>query len=262
MDNKTIWIIVAVIVVIGGIYFITRGPSSTDTTSTATPSTTANNTSQTTPTPAAPQGRVVFSATDAAANMGNVSQVNMQISEIDVHNATDGWVTASVTPVTFDLLALNAKKQSTLMSNITLKAATYDQVRFNIASVSIKTTAGVIKDARLPSNEMAIATSLVVNKDSTASANFDFLARSSLFTTDAGDYIFAPVVTTHTESNAKLEIATTGIVTIDSGHVDNTNTVAMDIDGSVKANFRISPTAKLAIGTDGSIKLNTTLPIK
>ena len=79
--NKAIGIILAVIVIVGGIYFFTRTPSQDLSDNTQTTDTT-----QTVST----QGRVVFSVTDAAANMSTISEINMQITSVDVHSIVDG----------------------------------------------------------------------------------------------------------------------------------------------------------------------------
>src|SRR6185503_18738850 len=101
--NKTIGIIVAIVVIIGGAYLImAKTPKTSDT---------GSNTS----------GRVVFSVTDAAADMSTISEINMKVNKAEMHSTAEGWVTASTTPHTYSLLALNAENKSELLADIRAK---------------------------------------------------------------------------------------------------------------------------------------------
>ncbi|MES3031733.1 MAG: DUF4382 domain-containing protein [Patescibacteria group bacterium] len=245
--NKTLGIIILILVVLGGVYLLTSNPSSAPVTS--------DNTNQNT----GARGRVVFSVTDAAANMSAISEINMKVSSVAVHSATSGWMTVSTTPKTYSLLELNAESKSELLADADIKAGTYDQVRLMVDSVTIKTTAGATKTAKLPSGELKINTNLVVNADETASLNFDFLADKSLHITGNGSYIFAPVVKTETKSDANVSVDANSVVTVTGGRLDDTKTIGMDIDGSVKLNFQIDAKKKLNLDSNGVIKIEGTV---
>ncbi len=244
--NKAIGIILAVIVIVGGIYFFTRTPSQDLSDNTQTTDTT-----QTVST----QGRVVFSVTDAAANMSTISEINMQITSVDVHSIVDGWVTVSTTPRTFSLLKLNAEKRSDLLAEVSANTGTYDQVRLAVSSVAVIMKDGTTKIAKLPSGVLKINTTIVVKANDTASVNFDFLASKSLVVTGNGTYIFAPVVKTETRSSAGVTVNANNVVIIVNGRIDNTNSVGMDIDGNVKLDFEVDKTKKIEFNADGSIKI-------
>ncbi len=248
------WIIIAVLLVLGGI-FIFGSPTNNTDLAINTNNTGANNNNNDTPTQTS--GRVVFSVTDAAANMGNVSEVNMKVNSVDMHSTGGSWVTVSTTPRTYSLLALKASGNSELLSDMTAKVGTYDQVRLSIDSVAVKTKDGATFDAKLPAKELRINTVVVVKENSTSSVNFDFLADKSLHTTVDGKYIFAPVVKTESKSDATVTIDSKNVVTITGGKVDSSNTMGMDIDGSVKLNFQINSATKLNIGSDNIIKIGS-----
>ncbi len=238
--NKIIGIVLVAIVIIGGgIYLMNSTPKSD----------TATGEQKNT------EGRVVFSVTDAAADMGIISEVNMKISKVEAHSAAEGWVTVSTTPRAYRLLSLNAKNDFELLADANMKAGTYDQVRLFVDAVTIDTTAGVSKTAKLPSNVLKINTELIVKEGTTSSVSFDFVANKSVHMTGNGTYIFAPVVKTETKSDTKVTVATNGIVSTTGGRVDEVNTVGMDVDGSVKADFNIKAADKLEIGTDNVIKI-------
>lgn len=246
MTNKTImWIVVVALVVVGGIYLMMNTPNTTDTNSEATQQSQKVDA----------EGRVIFSVTDAAANMGTISEINMKVNSVDMHSSTEGWVTVSTTPKTYSLLMLNAQNKSELLADINAKAGTYDQVRLIVDSVSVKTKAGVTSIAKLPSGELKINTKIVINADETSSVNFDFLADKSLHVTGNGSYIFAPVVKTETRSSGEVSVDSYSVVKINGGTVDDSNTVGMDIDGSVKINFLINAKQKLNVDANNVIKI-------
>ncbi len=251
MNNKVLWGIVAVIVIVLGIYFVsTMGNNSTPSTSSSTENANQNQ-------EASAKGRVVFSVTDAAVDMATISQINMKINEVDVHSAANGWVTVSTTPQTFSLLMLNAKKESDLLADTSIAAGNYDQVRLIVDSVAVIGKNGMSKPAKLPSGELKINTNLIVNADKTSSANFDFMASKSLHTTGSGDYIFTPVVKTETKSNASVSVSAGNAVTVTNGNLDDSSNAGMDIDGNVKANFEVDTNTKLNIDSNNKIiKLN------
>lgn len=252
--NKTIGIVIAVIVVLGAIFYFVRTPETT-TTPEAIPSTSSTTTTTTTTTQETTQGRVVFSVTDAAADMSTISEINMKVNKVEMHSAAKGWMTVSTTPRTYSLLALNASNKSELLADVKAEVGTYDQVRLMVDSISVKTKAGATKVAKLPSGELKLNTTVVVKEDETASVNLDFLADKSLHTTGNGSYIFAPVVKTESKSSATVNVDATNNVTVSGGKVDDSSSSGMDVDGSVKLNFELKKDLKLNLGTDNNIKL-------
>jgi hypothetical protein len=239
------WIVVVVIVVIGIIYLVNMPASPSGTNSTTTPATQTGST----------QGRVVFSVTDAAVNMKNVSEVTLKVSSVQAHNNTNGWVTVSTTPQTFDLLTLNAKKQFNILADAKLATGTYDQVRLNVDSITVKTTSGATKPAKLPSGTLTLNTNLVVATDHTASITFDFLASKSLHMTGNGTYIFTPVVKTEARSDSDVTVNSDNSVKISGGNTEDSRTEGMDVDGSVKSNFQINDSEKLDIDANDVIHI-------
>lgn len=243
MNNKLVWGIVAVLVIIGGIYLLNL-PAETKVTNEDT---------------VVGEGRVVFSVTDAAANMGNVSEVNMTISRVDMHNTVDGWMAVSTTPKTYNLLALKANNESKVLADVEAEVNAYDQVRVTIDSVSIKTKAGVTEQAALPAKEFTMNTVLIVDADNTSSVSLDFLVDKSLHTTIDGDYVFAPVIKTEIKSQVGVSVDALGTVLLTGGTLDDTDTFGMDLTGAVKLDFELNSAQKLNIGDDNTIKIEGAL---
>lgn len=253
MNKTIIGIIIAVVVVIGGIYLFTQTPQ-TNTNTTNTQGSTGN--TNTTPATNA-TGKVVFAISDVAVNMSTISEINMTISSIDIYNQTNGWITVSGTPQTYNLLDLNAKNQSKVFTDFQAPVGTYDMIRLSVNKIVVVTKAGITQEAKLPSGELKISTTLVVKDGATSSVNFDFLADKSLHMTGNGGYIFAPVVKTETRSDTNVTVNGDSTVKINGGNVDTNRTDGMDVNGSVKENFQLNVTDKLDV-VNGEIKLGDT----
>ncbi len=231
MKNSTIaWIVVAVIVVIGGIYLFSRN-SSTSEYDTSTPE---NNTYDQ-QSNNGPQGRVVFSVTDAAVNMGTISEINMKVSKVEVHDSVNGWATVSTTPHTYSLLTLNANKQVELLADAKIKTGTYDQVRLMVDSISVTTKSGVTSEAKVPSGELKINTKLMVNAGQTSSIKFDVLADKSIHSTGNGSYVFAPVVKTETKSGSDVNVNVDASGTSVSGSSDKSGQLGNILATAIQA---------------------------
>ena len=249
MSNKSVLgIILGVVVVIAGvIYMMGRGADDSLNNGNPTIDQTSNENMEV-------GGKAVFSVTDAAANMGTISKIEMTISGLEVHSETNGWVTVATAPRTYSLLELDERNESELLAEADLQLGNYDQVRLHVDKVVVTAKDGAKSEAKLPSGELKLNTNLVITAEGTSSVNFDFLAAKSLHTTGSGDYVYAPVVKTETRSNSEVSVASDGVVKIDGGKVDDTETVGRDVDGSIKANFEIG-NKKLDIGTDNKIKI-------
>ncbi len=239
MSNKIMMLIVAAVVVVGGIFLFTQN-------STPNPSTTSTST-----------GKIIFSVSDAAMDMSTISEVNMTVSSMSVHSESKGWVTVSAAPHTYKLLELNAKNESKVFADFQAPVGTYDTVRFSVDKIVVVTKAGATEEAKLPSGEMKINTVLVVKGDVVSSIDFDFLADKSLHVTGNGSFIFTPVVHMTAKSDAQVSVNTSGIVSISGGHIDSDEKSGMDIDGVVKADFEFSSNQKFDIVND-VIKLHST----
>ncbi len=244
--NKIIGIIVEIAVIFLAIYFINRASDTTN----INVGSTEENQEET-----REKGRVVFSVTDAAADMSTISKIELKVSNVAIFSETEGWVTVSTAPRIFDLLKLKSEDKSEILADINADAGTYSEIRLAVDSINVTTKSGTTSEAKLPSGELKIKTALTVNPDQTASVNLDFLADKSLIVTGNGKYIFAPVVKTEVKSNANVAVNALGEVSITGGKIDDTKTVGMDVDGSVKLDFEIPKNKKIDIGADDKIKI-------
>ncbi|MFA4955978.1 MAG: DUF4382 domain-containing protein [Candidatus Methanoperedens sp.] len=196
--------------------------------------------------PTTTQGRAVFTIKDAAADMGTVSSIKVTIDSVQVHNATEGWVTVSSTPQTYDLLKLKTEGSQALLADVSLKTGTYQQVRLMNSKVVVTDASGD-HEAKLPSGDLKIVGELTVNTSSTSTATFDFIADESLHVTGNGEYIFAPVVKLETRENADVDVSSKANVKINRGTIKTNIKVGMDIDGNIGVGINISKDTKLSI---------------
>ncbi len=247
MNKNIVLGVIAILVIGGGIVWFMQSQNATP-----APATGQNQTSQA-PTGTQAEGRVVFSVTDAATSMQGVTSVKMTVSKVEMHSATQGWVTVSNSAKQFDLLELKSKNEILVDADANVAADTYDQVRMKVDSVTV-VKSGVSHDAKLPSGELKINGNVKVQDNSDASVKLDFIADQSLHETGKGEFIFAPVIKMQTRSGAAVEIASSGSVAINGGTVDTDTTDGMDVNGEMKANFILDTTGGVEIN-NGVIKI-------
>ncbi len=203
------------------------------------------------------QGRAVFSLTDAAADMGAVSKVEITVDSVQAHSAIEGWVTVSSNPRTYDLLALKASGNTALLADVNLKSSTYEQVRLEISKVLVTDAKGQ-HEAKLPSGELKIVGVFDVKTNSTSSIKFDFLADESLHLTGNGQYILAPVVHLETKEDAEVDVDAESKVEVKSGKIKTSVKVGMDEDGNVGVGLAIGKDKEISI-ENGKVKVGLKL---
>ena len=207
------------------------------------------------------QGRVVFTVTDAAASLENLTSVTMSVDKVEVQNASNGWVTVSDKDYDFDLLKLKNSGALELLADVKLDAGTYNQIRLNISKVVV-VKAGQSLEAKLPSSDLKIVGRLVVEAGGTSTAILDFLLDKSLHVTGNGLYVFAPVVKLMTQSDASADVKADRTVTLGNGKADANVTVGMNEKGETKENYEVGANAKVEISAGGSISVGAKSDIK
>ena len=205
-----------------------------------------------TPTAQGGSGRTVLAISDAAADMGAVTNISMTVDGIRVHATGGAWTSVSTTAHTYDLLELRSKGIAQVLTEINLPTGTYDQMELSVSKVTVVDAKGE-HQAKLPSNKLQIKGDLEVNASATATANFDFLADHSLHITGEGLYIFAPVVQLETRTAATAEVKANNEVRIQGGHVKTSHEVGMDTEGSMDVGLRVPADAVLSIAASGKI---------
>jgi len=238
MNNKIIiGIVVVAVLVLGGWYLMNQDKTGEN----------GNNTNPPPPSSGIEGGgKVIFSITDAAADMKAVTAVRMTVSKIEMESATEGWVTVSNQTQTHDLLDLKARNDWALLAETNVPADTYNQVRLMVQKVEVVMST-TTKTAKLPSGELKLVGKVVVEEDTTSSVNIDVFADKSLHTTGKGEFIFAPVVKMESRSDAEVSVANNDTVTVSGGKVDAAVNAGMDIDGTVKTNFMLDLKTDLEI---------------
>ncbi len=190
------------------------------------------------------QGTVIFGIKDAAVSMGSISSVMVTVNKIEMHNQANGWVTVSNATNQYDLMALKQSGVTSLLAQTNVQAGTYDQIRLTINKVMV-TDNGVQYEAKLPSGQLKIIGTIVVDPSKTSTAVIDFMADKSLHVTGNGKFVFAPVVKIQTQSNTNATVDSDEKVHMTTGHVDTDSNEGMDVNGEMKENFELNENTKL-----------------
>ena len=167
-----------------------------------------------------------------------------------MHAAAEGWKRISCYSQTYVLLQLDANGRMALIADAQLEPGTYDQIRLEISKV-IVTDAQGDHEAKLPSEELRIQGRLIVEENSTSTADFDFQTDESLHVTGNGRYIMEPVIQLQTRSDAAVDIRSKTDVVVTGGTTVTDITVGTDAEGNVGVNIRVP--SNVDIGIVGNI---------
>lgn len=199
------------------------------------------------------KGNIVFTITDAAANMENINEVQITTSSVEVQNQNQNWVRISDQERTFDLLRLRNQNRAELFANASLNNGNYTQMRFNVEQVTIINSNGTQHDAKLPSNMLRFNNNMEINENSTTAVELDVLVDESLHVTGNGQYILTPVIKVTNTQNATVNVENNGNIRV-QGRIVETKNVGMDLQGNVGVNVRVPTNANISI-SNGQIRV-------
>ncbi len=198
-------------------------------------------------------GRVVFAITEAAANMGSVSEVNITVDSIHVQNSNGAWLAVSTESRTYELLKLKAENKTVLFADTNLPSGEYNKVRLSVSNVIIVDDGGS-HQAKMPSGKIDIHSMLRVDTNGISTVTFDFIADESLHVTGQGKYIMAPVIHVETRSNTNVIVSgeeeSDSRVIITGGQITTDKRVGMDLRGNIGVGVRIPTNIDITIETD------------
>ena len=195
---------------------------------------------------AATTGDVVFAITDAAADMGEVSKIEMTVNQIRVRAEGGEWTTVSSEEQTFDLLQLRAMNMVQLMTQVQLQERNYDMVELNCSRVRVTNGSGT-HEALMINSRLQMECMLEVQTNTMTTANFDFMANESLQETTDGQYVFAPVIAVQTRTQAEVQIRNNNEVDISGGTVRTNAQIGMNISGQMGVGLKIQTGTQLQI---------------
>ena len=204
---------------------------------------------QSQPSQSTQEGRAVFTMTDDAANMDEVTSIKITVNSIKVLNESESWITVSNEQQTYDLLKLKSSGTQVLLAEYNLTPGTYNQIRLSISQIVVTDASGDHM-AKLPSGELKIVGKLVINENSTSTVKFDFIVDESLHLTGNGTYIFAPVVKLETRQRANVDLRFRENVRISDGKIDDDRKEGMDIEGNFGEGYHINENSRLVIKGD------------
>jgi len=194
-------------------------------------------------------GRVVMAVTDASADMNNITSIKLTIDKVSFHSDANGWVDVSTLQHTYDLLALKKSASNSLLADLSLAPARYDQMMLDVSSVTITDASG-IHAAKMPSNTLRLNGEIVVLSNKTSTVSFDFIADQSLYLAD-GQYIFAPVIQLESRTDGVADTAQSDNIRLSGGTVQTSSRVGMDTLGNLVVGGSLPP--YLQIDENGTI---------
>ena len=199
-------------------------------------------------------GDVVFAITDAAANMGEVTNLEVTVNQIRVRAEGGEWTIVSTETQTFDLLQLRATNTVQLMTQVQLQERNYDMVELNISDVAVTNGSGT-HTAMMINNRLQMECMLEVQTNTMTTASFDFIANESLYETTDGQYVFAPVIALQTRTQAEVQIRNNNEVDISGGTVRTNAQIGMNISGQMGEGLKIQTSAQLQISAGNVIQI-------
>ncbi len=207
------------------------------------------------------QAKVYFTITDAAADMGAVSEVKVTVDNINVQSESRGWVNVASDTRTYNLLELEAENAHELIADADLETGNYSQIRFDVTNVIVIDNEGE-HEAKLPSEMLRINAYMEVKENSTTSVSLDFKADQSLHVTGNGQYIMAPVIQVETRENANINVQSNNRVQITGGNVKTNIEVGMNEKGEVGVGLNIPENANISIDAGIGAGLGNTANIR
>lgn len=199
-------------------------------------------------------GEVVFSIASESVEAVPVSAIELSVGRIDMHSVADGWVTVADADTPYSLLDLAADDRAALYALYEAPVGVYDQIRVEMASVAVGTEDGGVQ-ALVPAETFVASATVRVTEDEMASVIVDFLADESLHPVEGGGYAFVPVAIVTSQSDAVVSIDAEDTVIVSSGYIETNQAYGMDIDGSVRANFRLNGAAVLEADDNGVLRI-------
>jgi hypothetical protein len=191
-------------------------------------------------------GTVVFAITDAAADMGQVTAIEMTVNQIRVRAEGGEWTNVSSEEQPFDLLQLRAMNTSQLMVQTQLQTRNYDMVELNCSQVRVTNGSGT-HEAAMINSRLQMECMIEVQTNTMTTAHFDFMANESLHETTDGQYVFAPVVAVQTRTQAEVQIRNNNEVDISGGNVRTNAQIGMNISGQMGQGLKIQTNTQLQI---------------
>ena len=141
-------------------------------------------------------GKLILQITDAPDL--NITEALVTISQIRVHyaginqNDTNGtWIVVTNESQTFDLIQI--QNATEFLGEVNLTAGWYTQIRLFVEEALV-TIDGIQYDLKIPSKNVKLITSWLVQDNETLTLTLDFDVQKSVHETGNGKYIMRPTI--------------------------------------------------------------------
>lgn len=202
------------------------------------------------------QSQLYFTVTDAAANMETISEVNVELGELEVYSQNQGWIEIETQESTFNLLELRDTNSSALFGRAQIEEGTYSQVRFEVKEIIVVQENGEEKEAKIPSNQIRFNNQITTKSNSSTSVELDFLLDRSLHQTKNGTYLLTPVIQVDVREDARITLLDQNKTTV-TGTIVSQSRIGMNLNGTVAPNIEVPRDINISIDPNGKIRVGT-----
>jgi hypothetical protein len=115
-------------------------------------------------------------------NKENVINLFVTIQNLKVHRTSDsnaGWISLPIETGTYDLIALDTKAWSEIISNTEITTGYYNKIRFEVTDAQVTTESGTY-DVKIPSGIIKIGIPFTVFEDCTTEITIEIDPEASL----------------------------------------------------------------------------------
>src|SRR3989338_2201069 len=165
---------------------------------------------------------------------------------IEIRNINGEWVTLTSIPERFDLLQFPGEFQMMISKDV--PPGRYDKLRIDLEKVEIVTNDKQY-NAIMPTKELIFDIDMVVERNKKSVVELKIDLANSLHLTEDDEIIFTPVVDVKSKKNAQIQVidqAKKLVKTLGATTVENAK-VGMDLDGSMKKDFKLDKNKQLTI---------------
>ncbi|NUN11517.1 DUF4382 domain-containing protein [Candidatus Micrarchaeota archaeon] len=200
--------------------------------------------------PVSGQGTLVIAAADKAVDVNSISQFIITIDKTEVRSKTGTWTTISTNPVNIELISLKNDETNAFLGEAKIPAGVYEEIRLSISQIQLIDSESNTHEVKLPSNELKLKGTTIVDPDSTSTARIDFLLDESLHQTGNGEYLMTPVVQLETRSNAEAK-SEGNVVSINGGIIRTNQKIGMNLKGETKEGVQVLVGSEVVVNDNG-----------
>ena len=194
--------------------------------------------------PSESTGTYIVGIKDEAVDIKDIKRISLTISTIHLVTIDNSIIDVPITNQDFDLIQLRSNGQTALAANTQVPSGDYTELRIFLQSVGIS-QGGSDKQAAMPRKVLNLKGDFSIYPGRNHAAIIDFKADQSIFVTQQGRTIFAPVVSYEEHKEAGVAVENNQVL-LGATDLRFRKTLGMSANGDMELNYRIDPDAPLS----------------